>query len=379
MKPQSKPKNNDLLKRITNLPPTLDLLIAFPLAGYAGYVLHAGDGSRMFGFMAIAAAFCFAGLGINAVMRNMRELKVLEQYSQPGLITKLDEPKFERMLRALYTTRGYMIEEPGEHQEDPGYDFILSRAKERILVRTRDWVEDKVPLSTLKKVWNAKRPVKANGIIIVTNGVFAEDALEWGGRQNVEMLTGKDIEAAVLAEVSGGQDVKAGKASKKDAPARQPPTVPLPRTSPVAPIPPATPSGPPPPQFIFLDFATIEKGAGPLGDLLSKHPGFQIVATTGKERPLDDLKTQLSGYGDRLCGKTPDMPEYGASARYYEIVHYLANSQNGRNAKWIALDTQPNAFPEGCAELVLVSRAHGLDQQAINNIEGRMALVERRI
>jgi len=28
---------------------------------------------------------------------------------------------------------------------------------------------------------------------------------------------------------------------------------------------------------------------------------------------------------------------------------------------------------------VLVSRAHGLDQQAINNIEGRIALVERRI
>ncbi len=216
MKPQAKPKNNDLLKRVANLPPMLDLLIAFPLAGYAGYVLHAGDGSRMFGFMAIAAAFCFAGLGINAVMRNMRELKVLEQYSQPGLITKLDEPKFERMLRALYTTRGYMIEEPGEHQEDPGYDFILSRAKERILVRTRDWVEDKVPLSTLKKVWNAKRPVKANGIIIVTNGAFAEDALEWGRRQNVEMLTGKDIEAAVLAEVSGGQEGGTGKASKKE-------------------------------------------------------------------------------------------------------------------------------------------------------------------
>lgn len=379
MKPQTKPKNNDLLKRVANLPPTLDLLIAFPLAGYAGYVLHAGDGSRMFGFMAIAAAFCFAGLGVNAVMRNMRELKVLEQYSQPGLITKLDEPKFERMLRALYTTRGYMIEEPGEHQEDPGYDFILSRAKERILVRTRDWVEDKVTLSTLKKVWNAKRPVKANGIIIVTNGIFAEDALEWGGRQNVEMLTGKDIEAAVLAEVSGGQEGKTGKSGKKEAPAHQTPTAQFPTAAPAAPVQPGIPSGPPSPQFIFLDFAAVQKGTEHLIDLMAKHPDCQLVATTGKDRPLEDLKAQLSGCGDRLCGKTPDMPEYGTSARYYEIVHFLANSQNGRNARWIALDTQPNAFPEGCAELVLVSRTHGLDQHAINNIEGRMALVERRI
>jgi len=376
MKPQAhaKSKNNDLVKRILNLPPTLDLLIAFPLAAYAGYVLHAGEGPRMFGFMAIAAAFCFAGLGVNAVLRNMRELKVLEQYSRPGLVTQLDEAKFERILRALYTTRGYMIEEPGDHHEDPAYDFILIRAKERLLVRTRDWVEDKVPLSTLKKVWNAKRPVKATGIVIATNGEFAEDAVEWGRRQNIEMLTGRDIEAAVLAEVADGQqNDMAGKKKPPTSPPSNsmPQQVAVPVQLTAAPV-------PPPPQFIFLDFAAIEKGTEQLGGLLDKHPGYQIVATTGKDRPLEDMKAQLSGYGDRLCGKTPDMPEYGTSARYYEIVHYLANSANGRNAKWIALDTQANAFPEGCAELVPISRMHGLDQQVLADLESRMRIVDRR-
>ena len=376
MKPQAhaKSKNNDLVKRILNLPPTLDLLIAFPLAAYAGYVLHAGEGPRMFGFMAIAAAFCFAGLGVNAVLRNMRELKVLEQYSRPGLVTQLDEAKFERILRALYTTRGYMIEEPGDHHEDPAYDFILIRAKERLLVRTRDWVEDKVPLSTLKKVWNAKRPVKATGIVIATNGEFAEDAVEWGRRQNIEMLTGRDIEAAVLAEVADGQqNDMAGKKKPPTSPPSNsmPQQVAVPVQLTAAPV-------PPPPQFIFLDFAAIEKGTEQLGGLLDKHPGYQIVATTGKDRPLEDMKAQLSGYGDRLCGKTPDMPQYGTSARYYEIVHYLANSANGRNAKWIALDTQANAFPEGCAELVPISRMHGLDQQVLADLESRMRIVDRR-
>jgi len=376
MKPQAhaKSKNNDLVKRILNLPPTLDLLIAFPLAAYAGYVLHAGEGPRMFGFMAIAAAFCFAGLGVNAVLRNMRELKVLEQYSRPGLVTQLDEAKFERILRALYTTRGYMIEEPGDHHEDPAYDFILIRAKERLLVRTRDWVEDKVPISTLKKVWNAKRPVKATGIVIATNGEFAEDAVEWGRRQNIEMLTGRDIEAAVLAEVADGQqNDMAGKKKPPTSPPSNsmPQQVAVPVQLTAAPV-------PPPPQFIFLDFAAIEKGTEQLGGLLDKHPGYQIVATTGKDRPLEDMKAQLSGYGDRLCGKTPDMPQYGTSARYYEIVHYLANSANGRNAKWIALDTQANAFPEGCAELVPISRMHGLDQQVLADLESRMRIVDRR-
>ncbi len=376
MKPQAqaKSKNNDLVKRILNLPPTLDLLIAFPLAAYAGYVLHAGEGPRMFGFMAIAAAFCFAGLGVNAVLRNIRELKVLEQYSQPGLVTQLDEAKFERILRALYTTRGYMIEEPGDHHEDPAYDFILIRAKERLLVRTRDWVEDKVPISTLKKVWNAKRPVKATGIVIATNGEFAEDAVEWGRRQSIEMLTGRDIEAAVLAEVADGQ--QNDKAGKKKPPTPTPSnSMPQPVAAPVqltaAPV-------PPPPQFIFLDFAAIENGTEQLGGLLDKHPSYQIVATTGKDRPLEDLKAQLSGYGDRLCGKTPDMPQYGTSARYYEIVHYLANSANGSNAKWIALDTQANAFPEGCAELVPISHMHGLDQQALADLDSRMRIVGNR-
>ena len=66
------------------------------------------------------------------------------------------------------------------------------------------------------------------------------------------------------------------------------------------------------------------------------------------------------------------MPQYGASARYYEIIHYLAGRPEGRNAKWVALDSDPRAFPEGCTELVLANPAHGLDDQALTSLDAKL-------
>lgn len=370
MKPQAKPKNNDFAKRIANLPPALDLIIAFPLAAYAGYILHSGEGSRGAGFMAIAVAFAFAGLGLNSVMRNMRELKILEQYSEPGLIRQLDEAKFERMLRAYYTTLGFMIEEPRDHGDDHDYDFILVKGKDRLLVRTRDWVEDKVPLGTLKKCWNAKRPVKATGIVIFTNGVFAEDALDWGSRQNIQMMNGQDIESAVLKEINGTEAKEAGQKKEWRLPKLGQEKAPV--------SPPPAPTVGSEPHHLFIDLNVMGKGGNLLQDLLKRHPKYGIVFTTRKDTPEDELKSMFPEVNDRFTGKTPDMPQYGASARYYEIVNFLAGLPLGHNAKWIALDQDPRAFPEGCDELVLASPHHGIDDRTIAALEDRMKILERR-
>jgi len=347
-------KKNDFIKRLLNFPATLDLIIALPLCLYAIYSI--ADGMRGTGLMLCAISFCFAGLGINAAIRKMRELKILEQYSSPGTIRKLDESRFERILRAYYMTTGFMIEEP-ELGTSHEYDFILVKAKDRLLVRDRDWMEDVVSLETLKKVWYSKRPVKATGVVIFTNGKFVDDALDWGRKQNIEMMTGHDFEEAVR-KIVGAPAVltKQSELSETNQEGVQ--------GQPVETVSQAMP------YFIFLDLNVIDKGIDLLRELLKRYPAYSIVVTTKRDIPEHEIAEMLDGMD--FEGKTPELPQYGASARYYEIVNFLAGRELGHNAKWIAIDQDPRAFPEGCDELVLVSPHQGINEKIIIVLEEKM-------
>lgn len=347
----------ETLSKLAALPAGLDLAIAFPLAAYAAYVLHVGGGPKYIGFMGLLAAFVFAGLGINSVLRSMRSLKLMERYAKAGGIVVLDESTFEKVLQAYYSTRGYFVEEAKGDPSDRAYDLIASQKKERLLLRTRDWVEDKVPLDAVRRLHGAKRLSKATGSVIFTAGRFEKDALEWGQKQGVDMVVGEKIESEIIAAAGGVAASPTPEGTAKASASADSAQVVLKEDIPV---------------IIFLDIVAIEKGAPKLCAFLESNPGWKLVATTGKDKSQDELDALLSGCGDRLIGKTTNLPQFGTTARYFEILGYLAQSPGGPGAHWVALDTEPAAFPEGCIELLPVSRGIGVTDETLAELEKRL-------
>ena len=128
-------------------------------------------------------------------------------------------------------------------------------------------------------------------------------------------------------------------------------------------------------RFLFVDFAGLDHGLTHLSEVLEQHPAYQVVASTlpvGKT--MEAVRDGLLGCGNRLIGQVEAIPE----GRYFAIQKHLSASPDGKHSTWLALDSEPRQFPEGCSELIAVNRAFGFDASAAQRLIEAMVLVDRR-
>ena len=78
--------------------------------------------------------------------------------------------------------------------------------------------------------------------------------------------------------------------------------------------------------------------------------------------------------GDRVAGHL----EAAQDGRYFAIQKHLQASREGKHAIWLAVDSEPRQFPEGCAELIAVNRAFGFDVSASQRLIEAMVIIDRR-
>lgn len=128
-------------------------------------------------------------------------------------------------------------------------------------------------------------------------------------------------------------------------------------------------------RFLFVDFAGLDHGLTHLTEVLAQHPAYQVVATTlPAGKTMESVRDGLLGCGTRLIGLVEAIPE----GRYFAIQKHLSASPDGKHSTWLALDSEPRQFPEGCSELIAVNRAFGFDASAAQRLIEAMVLVDRR-
>lgn len=356
-----KPNGVDvLLHKLAALPPAMDLMIAAIVGGYSLVAIFV-DNAKFVGLVCILISLIFALLGINAVMQEMKAFKQLESNSTPDTLRGMKRKQLEQFLIALFSLDGYRVRSAiGELDRFDDADLIAVKKDQTLLIQFNHYDEDLVNIKPIQSLQKAATANQATGCIAITFGKFTANAIDWARRKEVNLLdiedvikmscrlTGKSLEEAhpepapIVQEEQQHeiQDVQHGHH-----------------------------------RFLIIDFAGLDHGLAHLTEILIQHPAYQVLASTLPiDKTIDAVREGLQECGNRLEGQIESRPE----GRYFAIQKHLASSPDSKHATWLALDSEPRQFPEGCSELIAVNRAFGFDASAAQRLVDAMLLVDRR-
>lgn len=358
---QKKPNPiDDLLRKLTSLPPTIDLLIAGSAAVYALVAIFV-DNQRVVGLGAMLIALLFAVFGIISLSREMKLSKVVAQCSLSETLMNMQNKQFESYVITLFNLAGYNVRLAIDeiHRADDA-DLIAERKKEIVLIQYNHFDDDGLDMRSVQSLFKAGAALRATQCIAITFGRIAPEVANWSARKGIRILGMKEVleYAETLTGSSSPQELST------------PPEVVAEIAHEVTDIQNSTR------RYLFVDFDGIAGGLSQLTDLLEHHPAYELVASKLPEgSSLDELRAKLTSCSDRIHGFLGDQTTTG---RYFQIQHYLANTKEGKQATWLALDAEPRQFPEGCSELVAINKAFGFDHSASQRLIEAMLLVDRR-
>lgn len=357
----TKPNGPDqLLKKLADIPATVDLAIAGSLALYSAVAIFV-DHAKFVGLLCLLFALIFAGMGINSVIKDMGRMKFLERISSVEHLKDLDRYEAIGVITAIYELNGYSVhaaDDSDRKQND--IDLVASKGKKaKVLIRCRDWEGQPVSLETVKAVKAAVTGLAASSATIFTTIGFAAEAQAFGTSKNLELLDGFGI-LAKIAEVTTGTS-----ASPSSLPARE-----------------GEPSDPDglivqatigdtglPKKILFVDVDAVCQGADILAQVLAKHNDYHLVASTYQDEGIKRLYAALPTLSAVTIDKTPDLTGVPGRSRYMEIQKYLRESA-AKGAKWAAIDTYPQQFPEATVEMIAVNKERGFTHGAAERLAG---------
>lgn len=351
------------LKKLARVPPPSAFAVATVAAVYAYFAAGAQDATKLFGLASLLVACGFAGLGINAVLRDMRLLRIIEAEANESRLRAMNHAGFERFLRALLQAHGYQVEPvPIDTLRNDDADLIARRKKEVMLVQLRFWDNDRISLRQVQSLYRASTILNGTCCMAVTLGRFDHEAKQWAERRGVQLvdLPGLMQLAATVLEVPPESLIKNEDETPDVAEEVRHERVEVARGL---------------HRYLFIDFDAIKSGYPLLCDLIEAHPAFLVVASTvPHEETVDDIRDRLGECGGRLVGVLPPSP----LGRYFAVMNYLDSLPEGKHTPWLAVDADPRGFPEGSIELVAVNLAFGFDDSAGHRLREAMVMIDKR-
>lgn len=344
------------LKKLLDLPPAADLVLAALLGGYGLMAIYI-EGARFVGILCLVSAVAFALLGIAATQREMKSYKVIANASSPEALRSLTTAQFEQYLIALFSLQGYQVRSGiNEFHRQDDADLIAIRRKQTTIVQYNHWDEEVVEVRALQSLHKAASALRAAEAIAITLGRFSREANDWGRRKGLHLMTMREVLEMAATCTEGTHE------QKDDAPAAAggPTSEPFAATTPT--------------QLLFVDFAGVPQAAQHVIALLEKHPEYRVVASTlppGKSIP--SLAAQMRASGERLIDAMPA----ASQGRFFAIQRYLLTTPDGHDSPWVALDSEAHHFPEGCTNVVAVNRAFGVDAGVLQRVSVAMASAAR--
>src|SRR5574338_605837 len=193
-KPTAKPNSVDtLIKKLAELSPSVDLLVASALGGYSLYASFV-DSAKLVGLICLLFSSVFAVMGIASIMRQMKDCRMIEENANPEALRAMKTAQFEKFLIALFKLDGYRVRLAIDelHRLDDA-DLILERKKETILLQYNHWDEEAVGIKPLQSLYKAASNFRAHGCLVVTCGGFTPEARDWAQRKGVVLMNMDDI------------------------------------------------------------------------------------------------------------------------------------------------------------------------------------------
>ena len=105
--------------------------------------------------------------------------------------------QFEALVGEAFRRKGYAVTETGGGGADGGIDLALKKEGENFLVQCKQWKATKVGVTTVRELYGVMAANGATGGIVVTSGVFTDEARAFAIGQNIELIDGKALHALI--------------------------------------------------------------------------------------------------------------------------------------------------------------------------------------
>jgi restriction system protein len=186
------------------------ILVASPVAYVAiahglPLVLKGPLGTAFAGAARILGVFTAAGIAVFAALAALHQRRAQRLFDQQtGLesIRRLTWRDFERVVAEAYRRRGYSVTENGGGGADGGVDLVLSK-EGNFLVQCKQWQALRVGVKEVRELLGILTAEKATGAILITSGLFTEEARAFAAGKPLELIDGTALLTLVDATQGG--------------------------------------------------------------------------------------------------------------------------------------------------------------------------------
>jgi restriction system protein len=156
----------------------------------------------IFGAAPVAATFVALFLLIPApvaAFRQWRERRLLDNQEGLATIRALSWQRFEVLVAEAYRRQGYAVHRASDGGPDGGVDLLLKKDGTTLLVQCKQWKAWKVGVQVVREMYGVMIDRKAQGVIIVTSGIFTQDARTFAAGKPIDLVDGGQLAELIRA------------------------------------------------------------------------------------------------------------------------------------------------------------------------------------
>lgn len=129
-----------------------------------------------------------------------RKGELLEGQNSAATLQKINWREFEELVGEAYRRKGYAVTELGGGGPDGGVDLELRKNGEILLVQCKHYRMKKVGVKIVRELYGVVASENATGGIVITSGIFTNDASDFARGKPLELVDGKKL-LVLIAEV----------------------------------------------------------------------------------------------------------------------------------------------------------------------------------
>ena len=163
-------------------------------------------------------------------LSSSKNMKPGKGFNQPvsdhafDYLKELDDSEFDKLIVMLFKQRGYSVS--AEKQNDC-VDVVLKTNAETTFVQYRHWREYEVDVAVIEEFHAAMESESIPHGIIITTGLFTQDALDYSYGKHMLLINGVDLSQMVSALSDSNDDSAVTEAQIEEAVEEMPELEPL--------------------------------------------------------------------------------------------------------------------------------------------------------
>ncbi len=108
-------------------------------------------------------------------------------------VSNMSWQEFEMLVSEFFRKQGYSVIENGGGGPDGGVDLRIRKDDKILIVQCKHWKTHKVGVKIVREQLGIKTAQGADGVIIVTSGLYTDEAANFANEQQVTLIDGRKL------------------------------------------------------------------------------------------------------------------------------------------------------------------------------------------